>query len=983
MKALPRVGVAAAALGALLVAAIAAAQPAARGDSIDLVPAAEAESLRRLLAASAPEHGTPEQLRRHYAAAVDAAQRLGDQRARRRLLEQAVQRLPDDWLWHNDLGRVLMGDGNWADSRRHLERARERAPDPAIRVFVDANLVRWRVQRLDPDAEAQLRAVRAEAERQLVGAVSAERRARLARTLGNLDSAEVTLMARRGRLIDQLRAAEQFEQRALAAVEAVKSMPMASNTVRRNAAADVSAAQKMRAAALRSLERDAEAEQVLLAHIAFIRSHDVGADHAASAHTALGLLRTNQREFAAAEQQFRLALEVLDRIGTAASSPVRADKVAELSQVLWAQGRRNEALAAWQAFDRAAGADGAPLKRRFAFSRGLALLGAGRAEEAAAMFADVTAAREREYGRGHFFTALAQGLHGVALWGPSSNATAREQGAELLKQAVLDLHAPRNADYLNDRALRRPLRELVHQAYVQAMAARGGLAALWAMGVADQLRGGVTAQAMADAAIRAAAGDPELATLVRQEQDARRELQSTEALLQAREPNEALPAEAAARLRARVAEVEALRAQVQQRIRERFPGYERIVRPSLADPAAIAQRLVRGEAFLMLMPDERQLLAWLVTADELPRFAALDVGAAELRQLVARVRQGLDFPGGRAPPFDHAAAWELYRRIFQPLEAALAREKQLVIAASGPLATLPFAALVTKAPSAPGGPPADAQAPWLARRFALAQVPGAAAWFALRQTQRALAAPEPFIGWGDPVFARAGGPSPRATAGGRGELAPHGPLRYDQIPALPESRDEVRAIAKALKADPERDLRLGVAATRDSVLEASRSGLLAKKRVVVFATHGLMAGDLPGLLQPALALAPPAEGPTTDLERNLVTLTDVLGLKMNAEWVVLSACNTAAGDGRGEEALSGLARGFFYAGARSLLVTQWAVETESAKRLTSATFEHQARVRDASKAESLRQAMLQLMAEPAYAHPAFWAAYMLVGDGAR
>jgi CHAT domain-containing protein len=99
--------------------------------------------------------------------------------------------------------------------------------------------------------------------------------------------------------------------------------------------------------------------------------------------------------------------------------------------------------------------------------------------------------------------------------------------------------------------------------------------------------------------------------------------------------------------------------------------------------------------------------------------------------------------------------------------------------------------------------------------------------------------------------------------------------------------------------------------------------------------------------------------------------------------VVLSACNTAAGDGRAEEMLSGLARGFFYAGSRSVLVTQWAVETESAKRLTTATFEHQARHATASKAESLRQAMLQVMAQPAYAHPTFWAPYILVGDGAR
>ena len=105
------------------------------------------------------------------------------------------------------------------------------------------------------------------------------------------------------------------------------------------------------------------------------------------------------------------------------------------------------------------------------------------------------------------------------------------------------------------------------------------------------------------------------------------------------------------------------------------------------------------------------------------------------------------------------------------------------------------------------------------------------------------------------------------------------------------------------------------------------------------------------------------------------TLEDVLGLKLNADWVVLSACNTAAADGRAEEALSGLARGFFYAGSRSLLVTHWAVESESAK--------HYAAKPQAAKAESLRQAMLKVMSLPQYAHPAYWAPYALVGDGGR
>lgn len=91
----------------------------------------------------------------------------------------------------------------------------------------------------------------------------------------------------------------------------------------------------------------------------------------------------------------------------------------------------------------------------------------------------------------------------------------------------------------------------------------------------------------------------------------------------------------------------------------------------------------------------------------------------------------------------------------------------------------------------------------------------------------------------------------------------------------------------------------------------------------------------------------------------------------------------AAADGRAEEALSGLARGFFYAGSRSMLVTQWAVESESAKELTTRTFNHFTRESSAPKADSLHQAMLQVMADARHAHPAFWAPYVLVGDAQR
>jgi CHAT domain-containing protein len=193
----------------------------------------------------------------------------------------------------------------------------------------------------------------------------------------------------------------------------------------------------------------------------------------------------------------------------------------------------------------------------------------------------------------------------------------------------------------------------------------------------------------------------------------------------------------------------------------------------------------------------------------------------------------------------------------------------------------------------------------------------------------------------------------------------------------------LREIATTLKADIARDVYLNRRATEKNVKQAK----LDNVRVLAFATHGIASGELTGLDQPALALSNPALTGDTDND-GFLTMEEVLGLKLNADWVVLSACNTGSADGRGNEAVSGLGRAFFYAGARSLLVSNWAVETTSARMLTTELFKRQADHPQLTRAEALRQSMLDLMGKKApggfsYAHPAFWAPFSLVGDGGR
>jgi len=487
-------------------------------------------------------------------------------------------------------------------------------------------------------------------------------------------------------------------------------------------------------------------------------------------------------------------------------------------------------------------------------------------------------------------------------------------------------------------------------------------------------------------AARFAAGDDSLGRIVRERQDALNNWQRLDGVLikAAGEPPERRNEANEKRLKTELAAVDERIKILDETLAQEFPAYQELANPKPVALLDLQALLTPNEALLAYLVDSDDSYLWVVRQDNFAMLK-LGVGQAELADSVKALRQRLDpsdietLADIRAFPIKQAHV--LYEQVFAPALPLLEGVEHLMIVADGPLVSLPFGVLVTEAPEHGVIRLEDhRKVPWLAKRYAMTTLPSATSLKALRQFAKASPAPEPFIGFGDPVLE---GPDGGATKGikvaklfSRGAVADVDEVR--KLPGLPETADELRAMAKALAA-PDSVIHL-----RDQATETRVKALdLSSFRVVAFSTHGLMAGDMAELAEPALVLTPPENGTTQD--DGLLTASEVAQLKLNADWVLLSACNTAAPDGTpGAEGLSGLAKAFFYAGSRALLVSHWPVASEATVGLTTGIFAELSDHPEIGRAEALRRSMMAMMNDndkPYYAHPMFWAPFVVVGEG--
>ena len=737
----------------------------------------------------------------------------------------------------------------------------------------------------------------------------------------------------------------------------------------------------------------------------------IGHPYTLTALGNLGEVYTLMGEFEAAESVLSLALG-RRRTQLGDDHPQTLISMSNLAGLYGQIGRAEEAeLLYREALTRARSALGSDHPTTLTIRNNLANVyrAAGRNGEATSLYLEALEAMNATYGPSHPTSILT--VYNLA----GLRADAGDSGLDDLPASLLQTLSERLGTFATRFSLEEPDTQALSQPLSQPRLARRIAAAYRfllrsgdisqtdeaffdpAFTVAQAFVFSSAADALRASTAALTVDDPALRALVDANNDAAAELEAAEAalaILQA-EPPEQQDANAITLTRARVsAAVEALDA-AQTDLLDADLDLADLVVGRTADRASVQSALETNEALILFSQaaEDDALLAFVVTPDSASAIP-LEITPDALIQSVARLRSGLALDQGsdyqlgvadvRDQAFDLEAAKALHDAIFAPLRQELGEARRLLVVADGPLQTLPLHVLVSSLPpETSAGFTRYRDTRWLSDEYAIARLPAVSSLLALRRDNT----PPPagsrlMLAIGDPVLRDYEHTSP-AQGGAASDgvflqfANASGAMSVADLPSLRQTAALLSEIRESLSLRAA-DLLLGTDAVEARISALSADGTLAQYRAVTFATHALINDEIEGLDEPAIVLTP------TDENDGLLRASEVVQLNLDADLVILAACNTAAADGSpGSEALSGLAKAFFYAGSRSLLVSNWPAEASATAEIIPDLVSG-VEIDGLPRSVALQRAMNRLRDQHPfefYAHPALWAPYMVVADG--
>ncbi len=506
----------------------------------------------------------------------------------------------------------------------------------------------------------------------------------------------------------------------------------------------------------------------------------------------------------------------------------------------------------------------------------------------------------------------------------------------------------------------------------------------------QQLQTSATAATLEQLSARLASGSSETSILIRQLQDLEREVNRAAAKLDRIEASGKKDVHVQRVAEQRLSEAQDKLSATRLQLREAAPNWDLVIDESVP-LSRLQSSLAEDEIVAVINLGTKDGLVTLIGRND---FHAYNIGltVAGAASAVRAIRRAID--GTSIRRFNVDAASLLYELLFGPGENVLAGRRHLIVAPTESLLSLPFDLLIENAP-------ANADALWgasggsvkydysgvefLGKRLSITTAVSPSSFVLTRAIPKSEAA-RPFKGYGDfsPFAATEEGIfQVFEQRGGDLDCAPS-LARVASLGTLEGTKVELDAIASVLPVTPE-DVTLGEAFTDTAV----KTDPLSDYQSLHLATHGLLARDPACLPQPALVTSLEFGGDSDALLEE----AEILDLNLNAEMVVLSACDTggggalsAAGTGfrtSGGESLSGLARAFFFAGARSLVVSHWSVDDDATQKLMREFYSTLASSSTTGMADAKLAAQRKLLSDPKTSHPFFWSAFAVIGDGER
>jgi len=496
------------------------------------------------------------------------------------------------------------------------------------------------------------------------------------------------------------------------------------------------------------------------------------------------------------------------------------------------------------------------------------------------------------------------------------------------------------------------------------------------------LRPEIVEQTIARASARLAIADPALSTLVDRLQVAERsrDAANLELSYEASLPDAQRSKTVEDQLSDKKQSAEKEAAKLQQTISQQYPDYVNLTTPKMLNTVALRERLGVDEGIASFIIGRDVSFVQLVRRDGI-WVSRINQGSEALAESVSALRRSVEVQGGVVSDFDTALAHRLYQQLFSGVLHKLGDLKHLVVVPAGPLASLPFSALIEQSPQGKR----NSQVDWMIRRLSISHAPSLRAFYVQRTTASAVKPPRAMLAFGNPVLT---GQSPSGARSGSGSLSAlatscrqDGSASGDllrALPPLPDTADELAVVQRVLGSGGSQTR---VYLSNEATEKRLREEKLDEYRVLYFATHGLLPGELKCQAEPGLVLTPPATSNDRS-DDGLLETSEIASLRLNADLVVLSGSNTAGRGTRfGGDALSALAESFFHAGARRLVMSHWQAPSRATSELMSGMFESLGSEFDTGPAHSLRSAQLTMISKEASAHPYFWAAFVVMGDG--